>query len=89
METNQNLPVFDLVIDFARMNGPAKIEVHLTFEEFNALDVLAASELASIARADRSTFGDRVRAAAAKLAAVRPAEYARMIRAANDNSVCD
>jgi hypothetical protein len=84
------------------MNAALKISVPpLTFEEFNALDVLASVEVAELTAELRSMDADaarrptverflqRAREAQAKLAAVRPPAYAQMIRAQFERGVCD
>lgn len=84
-------------------NSPAKVNLELKFEDFNALDILIQQEVVrtSAQIIERGAEGaltpamiawrNRIRVMAENLAAMRPAGYREAIRAAHETraSVCD
>lgn len=79
------------------MNLPAKIALEpLTFEAFNALDVLVGAEIVDLAYQVRkgeaprpSHLLERLREVRRVIDRARPADYVDAIRASRAESVCD
>ncbi len=77
------------------MTGVAKIVLELSFEEFNALDVVVNAQIAELAYQHRIAGGrevllERLRAVRIQIDRTRPPQYAAAIRASYARStVCE
>jgi hypothetical protein len=81
------------------MNKAAKITVEMSFEDFNAVDILVQQEILRVNTGNSDVrrgpslqaWRNRLRVMSERIALMRPPGYAEQIRQAHErlNSVCD